>query len=794
MGMMDIEPFAEAKPSIFPPSVDVRPKKVWKLEDGTELKSNSLSFDQNLSKALNTSSTSKEQDTAAANIKAARQTESIYEGIGGFIPRELLAKIIQTKDKGNYENTNDPKYQYLPDKLETPFYQSDSTVEQDIFSAEFLTKKSEIPGAENTMAHNANLLYGIGTNPFMKSDADYKLFENNPFYKDLHTQSKSPRSILQKLDPKFWASMNDNVTLIQNTQVPGTSNPLSGNSLNWKDAPNPFSDTQKELTSMDINANYHTVIASQLWRGWKNNDIFSFINRAWESRTRVESTMREILGKSADQTSTPVTTDSATSTTPTTAGKEDSLAVKKVKTWWDSIGSKLGEAEVLPFGLLSSMAPDMSEMMDWGNWGDENAQAVDSKKATPTVASSGFREKMISGYLQYTSDQYIMSKFKSGKPLAKKDLILDNTDQINLVWDNLVAKGYIDQAGNVKSSFDAKNPDFQLNIGLSPQENDEVRTRLRESVIGQFSLDIQDKTLVNGKNRHDIALTGADGKTKTLAEVMDLINSGQDGIERINNAKEAYGYLFNMHAAMTGLSDPSSPENTGALQYKTLPNTQVQVTLASQGEWKEWGIPTNSSAGWESKQGPIVLQFDSLQDAEGFKNNIRMLMALLEPVVGTFNPNEADGSKKPLNILVDNTGASTSTAFVKEGDPNYKLSVDTPFDKSFFKSQEWEDAASLLSKKTIGTITYGIFSRSEQNKILSMEHKKKTEGYDDRKEEYEQDEVKRIIQENDRRNEQIEEQQIAEQKSKEARDRAEEDDIIAANKRRAEEQQSSQEE
>lgn len=776
MGMMDVEPFSDPKPSFFPPSVDVRPRKVWKLEDGSELKANTQSFDKAFEKALS----NQKKEEAEANIKASRQTEAIYEGIGGFIPRDILAKIEQTKNRFNFENPDkDPTYQYYPDKLETPFYKSDPTMESDIFNASFLTSKDNVPGAENTLAHNANLLYGIDTNPFLKGDEEnYDIFENNPYYKDLHTQSKSPRSILQKLDPTFWDSMNSSMTLIQNTSINGVA-------LNLDNVANPFQDTQNDIKTIDIKANFHTVIASQLWRGWNDSNVFHFINRAWEARSRIEGTMREILGKNADiipaakAETTAATNASEATASPEAADspKTESVALTKVKAWWDSIGSKLDEPRVLPFGLLSSMAPAMSEMMDWGNWGDEAAQNLDKEK---NVKSSGFREKMISSYLRYASDHYVLSGFKSSKPLSPADLPVDN---VKTVWSNLITKGYIDAAGNVKSEFNAKDPDFSLGIGLEPGEEDTVRNRLREAVIGQFSLDVQDKTEVNGKTRHDITVTGPDGTSKSLAEVIDLINSGQDGIERIENAKKAYSYLFNLHATMTGLQDTSSPEKTGTVQYTTTAANKIQVKIADQGEWKQW----SADGKWTPQKGPVSLAFDTVQDAEKFKNNIRMLLALLEPVVGTFNPNDTDGTKSPLHVLIDNTGTSTKAEYVKEGDAAYRMSVDTPLDKSFFKSDEWKEASEFLSKKSIGTISFGIFTRSQQNKILSRDHSRKVEDYDLRKEEYEIEEMKSKNREIENRNKEMEEQAIAEKRRKEENDAMEQEGIARAEKRRAEE-------
>ncbi len=739
---MELEQLSDSKPTILPLQVDVRPKRVWRLEDGTDLKPSSSSFQETLTQALNGAPSGKDSVIKAqASIKASRQIESLYEG-AGFLPLDVLARIEQTGDSGNFENPTDPTYVNYSDKLKAMLSGQDPALAKDVFQADPAQFSERFPGEGTTLAHNATLLYGIGTNPFKGQDkSNNQVFTTNAFYKDLHTQSKSPRSILQKLDPQFWDSMTGDVQLIEDS------------SLSLKKVKDPFFDNG-DIKSFDIHANFNTIVSSQVWKKWTDKQVFSFVNRAWEARSRMEGTLREVVG---DVNNSHATTQTALS---------------HVQSWWDGIGSKLDEGNLLPFATLAEVAPAMESMMDWGNWGGEAVDSAASKETKKKLESSGFREKMVSGYLNYMKTTYVNRQFKGKTPIDVNSFVLDNLDQKRQVKDNLITKGFIDTAGFVTSKFDATNPDFNLGIGLTKDQENEVRIQLREASIGQFSLDVQDKTLVNGKVRQDIRIMGSDGQARNLSEVVDLISSGKDPLTQLKNSKLAYEYFFKINASMTGLSLEGDPVS-GDIKSKGV-DKKIEVSVADSGTWKEWNVSsTSKDLKWQTQSGPIHLQFSNKADAQAFKDKIRMMMALLEPVVGTFNPNVQGGGKEPLALLADNTGSMQSTAFIKEGDSQYQMRHVVAFDQAFFASDIWKAAAKDIDQKAISVIGTNLFVRGTENLMLNRDHKKKQEDWEVKNDDFKEEQVRQIKRENQIKEADAAAEAKAEKDRQESRDQAE---------------------
>jgi len=637
-------------------------------------------------------------------------------------------------------------------------------------------------------------------------------FQKSPFYSALHTASMSPRNILQNLDPAIWDTVNQGVDEILGTDFAGMNldqkmklkNPFGSDhpGLEWKGVADPFSDNK--IDSFDISANFHTVVSSGVWQYWDDTQVFEFVNRLWEARTRSDDVLREILGKASSFPDIRAVPEKATPTwetpdstvakvsvaTPKTleekeiASKQElalqtfdqteDKVIQNIDAWWDRVGGGFDEATVLPFGLLSTFAPLMQTMMDWGNWGESIA------KATGQSDALGFKDKMINGYLNYTSNQYVFKKFKGDGLVTSDMLVLDSAKGSQSLWSDLVSAGYLDGQGHLTDKVDSSNPDFPLNLNVSEGDKVRIREVLRQAAVGSFSLDVQDQTVVAGRRRNSIKVPSSDGTLRSLTEIVDLINKGDNTYDRIKNSQLAYNSLFDLHATMVGLSD--SNVVTGSAVTSNV-GSNVSVTLAKSGEWTEWNA---TSGQWAQQRGPVSLQFHDKAALDDFKSQIRGLLALLEPAVGTFGPDDMKEGGLPFRMLIDNSGSMETAELITEGNSMYRMQSDSLYNKDFFYTDSWKKISKHLEWKAIGVIRDGMFGRSIANNMLRQAHKRKTDDYDEKKAEYEEREIQRMIQEIRDRAERVNEEKELEQKRRQEAKRIENEDKKAANRRQGE--------
>ena len=830
--MFEMEPYREQiKPSFFPPRLDVRSDKNIELDSDQDLNQKMTSYEKAFQAVQEKveASFSQKQAAAQSSLGAAtgptvdpalqrvminRAISKVYEGFG-FLPQDLLAKSDMTKNKFNFERVKDPDYVYLPDFIKPQALTAKDQVsfEKEIFEEGFFKLVEELPGEGHTSPHNLNLLQGVGSNPFKEEDTEnYMRFQKSPFYSALHTESMSPRNILQNLDPEIWETINQGVSEILDTDFAGMNleqkqkltNPFGAErpGLKWEDVPDPFADNR--IDSFDVYANFHSIVSSGVWQLWDDNEVFTFVNRLWEARTRSDDVLREILGKatsfpdiqSVPEKATPTwelseTVESDSLPTPTTVAQKEIAAkqaealqdfdkieagvIQNIDSWWERMGRGFDEATVLPFGLLATFAPLMQTMMDWGNWGDQIA------KATGQSDALGFKDKMINGYLNHTSNQYIFKKFKGDGVVTAEMLLADSAKASQTLWSELVDKGYLDTQGRVTDKVDSKDPEFALNVNLSEGDKDRVRAVLRQASVGSFSLDVQDKTIVNGRSRHGIKIPSSDGTQRTLTDIVDLVNKGSTVYERIKNSQLAYNSLFDLHATMVGLSDNAVVSGAALINRA---GSNVSVTLAKEGSWTEWNA---SSGQWVEQRGPVSLQFHDEAALTEFKSQIRGLLALLEPVVGTFGPDTVKEGGLPFRMLIDNSGSMDTPEMITEGHEQYRMQMDSLYNKDFFYTESWKTISKHLEGKAIGVIRDGMFGRSISNNMLRQAHSRKKDDYDAKKEEYEEKEIQRMMKELEDRSDRIRTEKEQEQKRKEAAKRLENEEKKAAEKRQAEE-------
>lgn len=831
--MFGMEPYQDQiKPTIFAPRLDVRSNKNIDLDPDQDVQQKLTAYEKlfqsvqdNVEKTLSqtnkaTAATPGESvapamDPVLQRVMVNRAISKVYEGFG-FLPQDVLAKSDMTKNTFNFERIKDPDYLYLPDfiKAQVPASVDTTSFEKEIFEEGFFKLMEDVPGEGHTSPHNLNLMDGIGSNPFKEGDTEnYMRFQKSPFYSALHTESMSPRNILQNLDPEIWSTINQGVDEILGTDFAGMNleqklklkNPFGADhpGLEWKDVADPFSDNN--VDSFDIYANFHTVVASGVWQYWSDTQVFNFVSRLWEARTRSDDVLREILGKASSfpdiravpEKATPIWDEedpavsaATTSVAPKTVAdteiaakqelavetfdKTEDKVIQNIDAWWDRVGGGFDEATVLPFGLLATFTPLMQTMMDWGNWGDQIA------KSTGQSDALGFKDKMINGYLNYTSNQYVFKKFKGDGLVTSDMLVLDSAKGSQSLWSDLVSAGYLDAQGHLTDKIDSSDPDFSLNLNVTEGDKVRIREVLRQAAVGSFSLDVQDQTIVAGRRRNSIKVPSSDGTLRSLTEIVDLINKGENTYDRIKNSQLAYNSLFDLHATMVGLSDSNTV--TGAALTSNV-GSNVAVTIAKSGEWREWNA---TSGQWAQQRGPVSMQFHDQAALDEFKSQIRGLLALLEPAVGTFGPDDSKEGGLSFRMLTDNSGSMETAEMITEGNPMYRMQSDSLYNKDFFYTESWKKISKHLEWKAIRVIRDGMFGRSIANNMLRQAHKRKTDDYDEKKADYEDKEIQRMISEIKDRAERINEEKEMEQRRREEAKRIENEDKKATQKRQGE--------
>ena len=258
--------------------------------------------------------------------------------------------------------------------------------------------------------------------------------------------------------------------------------------------------------------------------------------------------------------------------------------------------------------------------------------------------------------------------------------------------------------------------DFEL---LTEEENNRVRSILKHSVQGNYSLSSLDKTQTYDRYREDIIIEDPNGNHWDLPQLMKSI-SYTDSINGYESARNAYTILFDMLTHMSGENLTKDGKLKPSLTFHE--NT-VELPLYPKGSWIEYNkeIPitdeltqeTTFTEGWEEVNSqPIKLQFNSKQDAEEFYNHILNNVLLLEPLVSSFEPqdseiintttkfyNNGEVQDGPLRVLIDNEGSLSENGIITKNSSEFRYDIDNNANQTFFKTSHWQQISSYLKTK-----------------------------------------------------------------------------------------------
>ncbi len=828
MSMLDpnMEQYNAIKPPMFSTRLDGRPTKKWEtgLEDPN-------AFENTLKNKL--AKTSISEDTKKASVAATRQMAK-FAKLLDFFPSAKLALMDQIRSVGNFERINAADYVDLRKSLNRAFWNNDLTMipenmfdkkgniinppnmlddlikevnesygDQKNAQAVLATLKSYgntkdqqygkpsaqlFSGQGNTWLHNLNLYHGAKSwNPFKDPKSrEYKDFESNPLFLSMGQQFMTPLQAAAKKDPTLWAKINATMTEIQNTQFyddPKTGrkafkNPnevKDNHDLNWQNVPDPYSDSGTK--TFDVNANYYAMTESQMWKYWDDSKVFAFMMHSWEARSRGVSAYKEVLGRTFELPN-PAETNAAVYT-----AQVQSVVVKSEQ-WFNSVGAKMqNKSMMIAFGVMIKMAHSISSMFDtWGDWGGGAATASNVAVTNPVF---GFRNRMMEGYINYAKQNQLKRYIPDGK--------VAQSDVRDAVWSALRSTGYVDENGVVDTKvFRPNAPDFTFNIGLDAATQANTMVVLRNAVLGSFSIESHDKS-----GRTGVQLTGPDGKSFSVTSLLSQLGSEADAGIKTNDlqqrarrqyqkARDIYNTFFDMAASMTGMS-LTGGEVTGAPQL-TSKGSQFEMTIYPHGKWRE---PDPSGKETIQKTGPVTMTVNSVADAQSFLDDVRAVLANLEPLVGSFDPvnNHPNGPGQVaqnyeggiarytnLRVLTDNSATVSELDVVTAEDSRYRIQVDflphsnnngptVPIDPKYdpnyvgvrgfdrysnaagYSGDSWgQQADTWLNRKMIQNLGSSIFEKSINNQILASKHRRATTKYEDGKKEFDDDQVEKEVQ------------------------------------------------
>jgi hypothetical protein len=611
----------------------------------------------------------------------------------------------------------------------------------------------------NTWAHNMNLYSGAASwNPFKAEAVEYADFESVDYLADLNNKFMSPLSALEgevgfeSEGQTTFAALNAKMLAIQNKNG-GFVNP--GNvddedtDLNWEGAIDPYKDN--DIANFDINANYYTIaMANNLWTNFSDEEKFTFITHAWEARKRGYKGLRDIMGRWFDQ---PVALTYDNEGEWTEANKSigdfqklDDIMRKaygvtgKMGQWHQDVKDKLKNPIFsVPFNLLAESTHPLALMLDsWGYWGADKGQVFD---AAFEYNKLDFVQEMTLGYARYinqpTSTQStVMATVSNRLTMTVQQstdtdtgVLGDIADILNpLLPNQATSKLKIPMADETEEEIFV-NDLFSINSEISTVENiDETDKEEILEDIAELNGDLQN--LRDTRDRYDrrageawfVKTYGGTLAYGILKEALHvelgrgLLSSRKDPIvywtgkvddknadirafrrgpiaeaeERLaeysaqyaavyNKLRKIYDVSFDMFESLTGINLTTGGKGA---------NTGTTAVADGSGRY----------AIYEKLTGDAAFSTGNSSEANELVQQLRVVLAKLEPLVGLFDPSidtdsvsklspnreqsrtNSAGNVLPgntlLRVLIDNQGSSEYTGLVKPDGVNYRLEVD----------------------------------------------------------------------------------------------------------------------
>jgi hypothetical protein len=273
---------------------------------------------------------------------------------------------------------------------------------------------------------------------------------------------------------------------------------------------------------------------------------------------------------------------------------------------------------------------------------------------------------------------------------------------------------------------------------------------LNNAYQGPLSFDALDNTLVEDDQRQLIRLADPRGNSFSIKELTAAFDTSLSSEEQLEKARELYSIFTDMTISMAG----SQLTENGRLKadYTENEDGSVNMTVYQNASWYEKQT-TGAKASWTEVSGkPLEMKFSSAEEADSFFDFVHKVIGYLEPLItaeGLFALSDSDrlmasydsdGSVMycPLKLLVNNLGEYTADGIVTADSASVKYSIDYLTDVAYMKSAHWERVRKDVTRNV--TVTYGkdFGGDMTRNRMKKIESTKKFEGWDERREEWEE--------------------------------------------------------
>lgn len=780
--MPEYQPFksvSQPKPSTFNlMRIDTRPDKGWDFDDMLQNKQQGLNGQAG------------QQETAeeiAQKVKAekqlARELSAITSGTK-FLSTEQKLDMEVTGTRFNKERFNEDSY---ISKEQMKAMLPGGNLAVTAAAAEELKKKKKISeldsddeedddgevrkeGVDNTFIHNASLYRPLtDRNPFKKGAAEQR-DQFNAHFSDMGSQFMSGLSSLAAVKPDMFDAMNQ--------KIEGVLDRYSHRSIEGVNDPY-FSDVEK----FDLNMDWYDVFTSpEVFNGLTHEERFFVVMSTYEDQMRYRSVSANMFGAGVDSASglevlnrespivipgqaLPVSEAAATEALDTSAIRLEDSELEEIpvfdptadskmtaeksqaaaEAWWDAVGENIDSpGKLMAAGLVPAMVDSVSDLTNWGDLKipEDKAEAFNDP-----------RRVFIEGYFKHM-DKNFTKEFQTEKRvnpgLFKHG---DDGEASQVTYNLLVSKKYITKDGRITPRFEYENPEFEFDLGLSEDRESAAYNVLMTKLLGDFSFDMQDKSYESGAEKKSIKVKDSQGNMTTLDTLIESIGEGKTWEDKLKNSRNVYDTVLSMYMSMVGLgatnvtngSVQSSPVSLTNELGESVESNNVQVAMHSDSEWLEWNELKNASevmgddgelatiyeGGWESKTGePLVMNFSDDQSAQAFADKLLALTQFLAPLLGMFD-------QKELKVL------TTDSLSLDGGDEKtFRLQELRPLNDDVF-----EDAQKFMTNKIGSKIGLHVVDKSQVNRLLRGMHRRKKARYFEAKEEHQQTEYHRLVNE-----------------------------------------------
>lgn len=434
-------------------------------------------------------------------------------------------------------------------------------------------------------------------------------------------------------------------------------------------------------------------------------------------------------------------------------------SLKEVKQWWKSVGSQLpSESMLLPVGLMAQVAGDISEQMTIANW-DRSLKSLNASEIQG--GRDGFIDKAIQGYSELIKKEF-MPQLENIHHVYEANF--PQREGFNFsVYTKLQEQGFVGDNGVITSKFD---PGKTNQIAIYPNQEEwnlQIEDTLRKASMGPLDFE-----MVDVSSKTQILLNTPDKKNVTMQTLLNWMTSEGPAEQRYTKMRDAYNVLFDMYESMTGLNVKSEAK-LDKPNLIPLEDNKVGLTVYPHASWVD---PKSVNNEKKVEDKPLMITFSSEQEAMVFFDKIKLGIAMLEPVLGSFNPSQQQSisqtslsyqngvkTEMPLRILCDNQGNIGENGLIQKNSEDYKVFVDTLYLPSHFKTEHWNKISQYLDFKVTYKMGESLFSKTAANQFGRTRHKREIENYEEEKKKFDNEEYERLLEEKKEEIKKLKEQQ-----------------------------------